>query len=66
VLIVGVATLFAGAGLLLGPILYYSLRQSLPAFAKAAGLTSLVLAALVLGALVLCFGAFWASGGGHH
>jgi hypothetical protein len=65
VLIVAASILFFGIGLLAGPVLYYSLRESRPAFAKAAGTTSLVIAALMLGALVICALNF-SETGSHH
>jgi CBS domain containing-hemolysin-like protein len=66
VAIVGISMVFMGLGILVGPAIYFSLRTSRPAFARAAGTATLVILALVFGALMICVASFTSCGILHH
>ena len=63
---VSLLSLLVGVGLVAAPILYFALRRQYPNFGRGLGFGWLVGAALLLGALTVCFVALSQSGQNGH
>ena len=51
-----IALMFVGIGVIVAPILYFTLRDTKPFFAKGAGFASLLIILILLGLFLWCMG----------